>query len=109
MVLLKVWFGGGGIRTHGSGVSGEGETRSGDYNSPALDQLCHAAVSTKLNGRDWSRTNDLRVSNSALLGALELIRDLTPFPLSYAPNRFLFLTMIPANIFASICFKHFLM
>jgi len=39
----------------------------------------------KTDGRDWSRTNDLRVSNSALLGALELLRDLTPFPLSYTP------------------------
>lgn len=29
--------GGGGIRTHGSGVSVEGETRSGDYKSPALN------------------------------------------------------------------------
>ena len=30
--------GGGGIRTHGSGVSGEGETRSADYKSDALDR-----------------------------------------------------------------------
>lgn len=37
--LTRFWngIGGGGIRTHGSGVSGEGETRSGDYKSPALD------------------------------------------------------------------------
>ena len=31
-------IGGGGIRTHGSGISGEGETRSGDYKSPALNR-----------------------------------------------------------------------
>ena len=33
-----VMNGGGGIRTHGSGVSGEGETRSADYKSAALDR-----------------------------------------------------------------------
>src|SRR5438270_3440835 len=40
--------GGGGIRTHGSSVSGEGETRSGDYKSPALN---HSATPPTIKNR----------------------------------------------------------
>jgi hypothetical protein len=41
--LTRGFGGSGWIRTNGSGVSGKGETRSGDYKSPALNQLSHAA------------------------------------------------------------------
>lgn len=44
--------GGGGIRTHGSGVSGEGETRPDDYKSPALD---HSATPPQKRKRDPER------------------------------------------------------
>ena len=45
--------GGGGIRTHGSGVSGKGETRSGDYKSPALNHSATPPTKEKrANGPD---------------------------------------------------------
>src|SRR5438270_12077417 len=47
--------GGGGIRTHGSGVSGKGETRSGDYKSPALNHSATPPTKEKrANGPDRS-------------------------------------------------------
>jgi hypothetical protein len=45
--------GGGGIRTHGSGVSGEGETRSADYKSAALDPSATPPQEPQGTGVPW--------------------------------------------------------
>ena len=45
--------GGGGIRTHGSGVSGEGETRSADYKSAAIDPSATPPQEPQGTGVPW--------------------------------------------------------
>jgi hypothetical protein len=99
-LTLMRWCGGNGgsgwIRTNGSLLRPEDSSRSGDYKSPALSQLSHAAMSkcrcgckasVKTGGRGWGRTNDLQVSSLALYGGL-IRKEPCPAPLSYTPTGY---------------------